>query len=91
MSIRVGRVDKDKDEAIAYTFDFAADLNGSTITSVSWSVPSGITNESTTATSSTASIRLSGGRPGTTYKIEPTATLVSGEILQAHILVTVQN
>jgi len=91
MSIRLGRVAQDKDEAIAYTIDWSADLNSSTVASTAWTVPSGLTNESTTATTTTSSIRLSGGTPGVVYKIEALATLDSGEKLQGHFLVTAQN
>ena len=91
MSQRLASLTKDTDEAIAYTIDWAADVNGSTINTVTWSVPSGITNESTTATTTTSSIRLRGGTPGVTYKIECTVNLADGESLQAHFLLAIQN
>ena len=93
MARMVGQDIKDKDEAIAYTLDWSADVNSSTIDTSSWTVPSGLTNESTSIGSSalTTSIRLSGGTPGQVYVIENTVTLLSGEDLQASFKVTVQN
>lgn len=93
MARLVGQDTKDKDEAIAYTVDWSADVNGSTIDTSSWSVPSGLTNESTSigSTALTTSIRLSGGTPGQVYLIENTVTTLAGEDLQASFRITVQN
>jgi len=91
MSRRLGHVYQDKDEGVAYTFDWTHDLNGSTVSSVEWSVPSGISTESTSNTTTTGSIRLAGGTPGRTYKIEGKATTALNERSQAHILVTIGN
>lgn len=91
MSRLVGTDYKDKDESLVYTMDWSADLNGSTISSAAWSVPSGLTNQGTSLTASTTSVRVTGGRPGHTYKLECTATLASGETPQAHFLLTVSD
>ena len=89
MSRRLGRVEQDDDEAIAYTINWAADLNSSTLAAVSWSVPSALTTETTSNTTTSASIRLSGGTPGQVYKVECTVTTAAGEDLQAHFLIGV--
>lgn len=90
MSQRLGLRDQDKNEAIAYTINWAADLNGSTISGApTWTVPSGITNANTTNTTTTTSIRLSGGTPGVSYKIECTVTSAVSETMQAHFVVRI--
>jgi len=73
--------------------DWTADVNGSTVNTSTWSVPSGLTNESTSIGSAavTTSIRLAGGMPGQTYIVENTVTLLNGEDLQAAFRVTVQD
>jgi hypothetical protein len=89
MSRRIARVEQDENEAVAYTLNWAGDLNGSTLSTVTWSVPSGLTNELTSNTTTTASIRLSGGTPGQEYKIECSVTSASGEDMQAHFLLRI--
>lgn len=92
MSRIIGRDYKDKDEAIAYTHNFLADLNGSTISSASWVTrPSGITTDTTSNTTTTASIRLSGGTPGVLYTAECTVVTAASETVQACHEVQVNN
>ncbi len=83
---------QDKDEAIARTISFSTnDLNDATISSVVWTVPSDLTNEAESNTTSSATIRLSGGEPGQTYKVTCTVTTSDTEILQQHFLLTISD
>ena len=92
MSRICGRDYKDKDETISYTLDFTPDLNSSTISSVAWAVrPSGLTTVSTGNTTTTASIKVSGGVAGTLYTAEATATLANSEVSQACLEIQVLN
>jgi hypothetical protein len=92
MSRLLGRDYKDKDEAITYTHDCTPDLGGSTVSSVSWVTrPSGLTTDSTSSTTTSASIKLSGGTPGQLYTVELTATLADAQIIQASHEVQVLN
>lgn len=91
MSRQVAHFYQDKDEAVARTLNWADDLNGSTISSVVWSVPSGLTNEASSNGTTTATIRLSGGTPGQTYTVTCTVTTAASEDLQAHFLLTIGN
>lgn len=70
-------------EAVTRTLEWAADLNGSSISSVTWTVPSGITSESQTTSGTTSSIRLSGGTAGTTYTVSALMTTAAAEDLEA--------
>ena len=89
MSRRIARLQQDKDEAIAYTMNWAADLNNSTLSAVNWTIPSALTNESQSNTTTSASVRLSGGIAGQEYKIECSVTSAAGEDMQAHFLLTI--
>lgn len=68
---------KDPDAVLDYTVDWngAAALGGpwlqtsETITTSTWIVPVGITQNSTSNTTTTATIWLSGGTAGTTYEV----------------------
>jgi hypothetical protein len=90
MSIFLDAHQKDKDEAETYTVDWTARLrSGATISSVSWSVPSGITNAAVSITGNSSNIRLSGGTVGQTYKIEPQMTDSASNTPQVHFTVTI--
>jgi hypothetical protein len=73
-----------------YTFDLTGWLDevGETISSVAWTVPGGITNVSTANTTKTATIFLSGGTDGQSYKITckvTTATRIEEKSIVVHI------
>ena len=60
----------DPDALLDYSVDWSRWLvSGDTIASVSWTVPSGITNDHTSNTTSRATIWLTGGTPGKSYQI----------------------
>lgn len=89
MSQLVASVQKDTDESIAYVVNWADALNAGTISTVTWTVPAGITNAAISSTTTTATIRLSGGTAGVTYTIECLVTTSLTETLQVHFDVTV--
>lgn len=65
---------KDPDAKLDYIVDWASWLNGDTISTSAWSVPTGITEMSSspgpsTNTTTTATIWLEGGTVGTAYDI----------------------
>ncbi len=90
MSRKVGEDVQDKDEAVARTLNWAPDLDSATIASVTWDT-GGLTNESVSQTTTTASIRLSGGVPGQTYMVTCSITTTNGEDLEAHFVLTIDN
>lgn len=79
---------QDVDESISRTISFAHDLNSSTISSIAWAVPAGLTNAASSNTTTTATIRLTATTTGT-FKVICTATLANSEILQTHFTVRV--
>ena len=60
---------KDPNEVLDYEIDWSARLGGDTISSVTWTVPGGITKNSDTVSGDIAVIWLSGGTAGTSYDI----------------------
>jgi hypothetical protein len=77
----LGRKKKDPEAKINYTVDWEPWLpTGATIASVVWTVPSGITEEASSETTTTATIQLSGGTAGAAYNIECKITTSTGEI-----------
>ncbi len=60
---------KTPDEAIRIDFPWAAKLNGETISSVSYELPDGLTNEAEIGTGTFRSVRVSGGDDGRIYRV----------------------
>lgn len=82
---------KDPGDRLDYQIDFADWLGADTVSSVSWDVPSGITNYSTSTTTTTATIWLSGGTHGQDYTVTGQATTAGGRIKQQSFTVKVRN
>ncbi len=59
----------DPDAVLDYEIDWSAWLGTDTISSSTWTVPSGLTEDSSTNTTTTATIWLSGGTEGTRYEV----------------------
>jgi len=62
---------KDPDEVLDYTVDWGTNVlaTGETISTSTWTVPSGITKDSDTKTNTTTVIWLSGGTAGSDYNL----------------------
>lgn len=60
---------KTPDEAIVIEFPWAARLDGETISSVSYELPDGLTNEAEVGTTSLRTVRVSGGDDGKLYRV----------------------
>ncbi len=69
---------KDPNAVLDYKVDWATWLSTDTIATVAWTVPTGITQTSTSNTTTTATIWLSGGTAGTTYEIVCRITTAGG-------------
>lgn len=72
-----------------YTIDWSRNAPGDAISAVVWTIPAGLTNVSTSNTSTTASIRLSGGTIGQSYSVTCKVTRASGEVDERSITITV--
>jgi hypothetical protein len=60
---------KDPDEVLDYEIDWSARLVTDTISTSTWTVPTGITEESDSNTTKTTTVWLSGGTIGEGYEI----------------------
>ena len=73
---------KDPDSIENFTVDWTQALDGDTIATSSWIVPSGVTQVAASNTTVLATIKLSGGTLGNTYAvINRITTTTSGETL----------
>lgn len=70
----------DPDAVLPYQFDWATWLEreSTTISSVAWTVPVGLTNVSNSSTTTMATINISGGAVGNDYQVGCRITTVSG-------------
>lgn len=72
---------RDKDSRLDYIWDWTAWLTGSeTITAVTWVLETGIVNDHTSATTTSATIWLTGGTAGTTYLVTCRISTSAGRI-----------
>jgi hypothetical protein len=69
---------KDPQAVLDYTNDFSAWLGVDTITASTWTPPSGITVTTSSNTTTTATVWLSGGTLGETYRIVNHITTSAG-------------
>lgn len=70
---------KDPDSTLDYTVDWTQWMSsGDTIASVTWTVPSGITQVTSTNTSTKAIVWLSGGTVGQSYQVRCRIVTVGG-------------
>lgn len=70
---------KDPDEDIDYTIDWSADLGEDTIDSSVWTVPLGITDVADSNTTTSTTIRLSGGSLGEIYTLNNHIVTAGGQ------------
>lgn len=72
--------EKTPDEAIVIEFPWAARLNGETISSVSYELPDGLTNEAEVGTGSLRTVRVSAGNNGLYRVIGKVTTSASRDL-----------
>jgi hypothetical protein len=96
MSMRLGTVVQDPDEALNYTFTLErwGHVVADPITSVSWPAVAGITltglGSFDAVLPSITTPRISGGTSGTDYQVEATILTTGGLTLQGHVLVRIK-
>lgn len=72
-----------------FTVTWAADLDGETIVTSSWTTD-GLTNVQDSETATTTTIRLSGGSEGVTYRPVNTITTSGGQTLVKGLVIAVR-
>ncbi len=82
---------KDPDATLDYRMDWSAWLGTDTIASALWTIPTGITSALQTNTTTTATVRLSGGTASSMYTVTCTILTVSGQQDQRSIVLVLQD
>jgi hypothetical protein len=87
---------KDPDEVLDYRINWsrtleAAPASSDTISTSSWAVTSGITVDSDSNTTTTATVFLSGGTAGVCYTITNTITTAGGRTFEASFTVWIRD
>lgn len=77
--------DKDPDEVVDYSVDWSPRLDSDTISTSTWIVPAGITEDSDSSTTTTTTIWLSGGTAGVTYALINRITTAAGRTFEEAI------
>ena len=83
--------EKDPEAVLDYQVDWSDWLGTDTIAASTWTVPSGITKDSDTNTTTTATFWLSGGTAGENYKLVNHIVTVGGREDDRTITVQVRN
>lgn len=80
---------KDPNETIDFAFNWKPKLDGDTISTASFVLPDGLTSVSTSNTTTTATIFVSGGSEGSTYRITSRVVTAGGRTMDwtAYVLV----
>ena len=61
--------EKTPDESITILFHWASRLDGETISSATYELPDGLTNEADSESGTIAQVRVTGGTDGLTYRV----------------------
>ncbi len=69
---------KDPNSTVDFPFNWKAELNGDTIFTSTFLLPDGLTQVSTSNTTTTATIFVSGGSEGNTYRITNRIVTIGG-------------
>jgi hypothetical protein len=81
---------KDPDETIDYVFNWKPELYGDTIFTSEFLLPDGLEEESSSNTTSSATIFVSGGDSGNTYRITNRIVTIGGRTRDRTINVTIR-
>lgn len=82
--------DKDPNDVLDYRVDWSSRLEGDTISTSTWIVPSGITQDSAVSDDSTSTIWLSGGTAGETYSLTNRVVTDGGRTMDQSVRIKVK-
>ena len=92
MSFQTWPAQKDPDEEKDYTITWADLLDGDTISTSDWDVPTGLTETATSSNTDTvAKVWLGGGTAGTTYEVSNTIVTAGGRTYSRTARLVVQD
>ena len=89
----IGTKVQDPSDVRIWAFDWSEflDERSTTISSSSWVVPSGLTEVSDSHTTTTATVKVSGGTHGQKYLVTNTVVLANGETVEKSFTLWVRN
>lgn len=84
---------KDPNAVLDYGFDWGTDgwLGADTIATSTWTVPSGLTSEASSNTTTTATVWLSGGTAGQVYEVTNRIVTAAGRTDERSFTIRVEN
>jgi len=82
---------KDPSAVLDYTINWSSWLDSDTISTSTWTVPTGLTKDSDTSTTTTATIWLSSGTAGTQYTVVNHIVTAAGREDDRSIYIVVEN
>lgn len=85
------RFTKDPSAVLDYAVDWATWLDEDTISASTWTVPAGITKDSDTFTTTTATVWLSGGTAGSHYTLTNRIVTTGGRTDERSIIIAVMD
>jgi hypothetical protein len=90
MTLPISWDPKAPSEVASYRVLWATELGSDTIATSTWEVPTGITKDSDSFTSNTATIILSGGTSPVTYTLKNTIVTTGGDTFVQYVTITVR-
>ena len=90
MSRCIGEVTKAPAESRAFAIDWSPDLGSATVSTSTWAVSDGVTQDAESETTTTTTIRVSGGTDGGIYILTNTITTSGSETLIAYLVLRVE-
>lgn len=82
---------KDPEATLDYHIDWSAWLDDDTISTVTWTVPTGLTQVTATYTTTVATVWLSGGTAGEEYQVACAITTAGGRTDERTIRIRAEN
>lgn len=82
---------KDPDEVLDYTIDWTARLGSDTISTSTWIVPTGITEDSNSNTTTATTIWLSGGTVNQIYELTNRVVTAGGRTMDKTVRLPVRS
>lgn len=81
---------KDPDDVLDYSINWARELAGDTISTSTWTVPSGLTEGISTKTDTETTVWLSSGTDGSSYDVKNRITTSSGRTMDQTVTLKVK-
>jgi hypothetical protein len=86
----IGRAEQDPSDVILYALDWTSFLDGDTLATSAWTVPSELTSSGATLSTTATQIKISGGQSGKEYAVtNRITTSVRGETAEETINVRI--